>query len=131
MYSDTDPFIPTDSQIYHYLIQFHTGKVRPIKAKDLAVKFNITLRDVNEEIRQLRKAGVLVGSMKGKDSGYYIPANLEESQQYISAFKSELFDMLDTLNRQKRAQKTFADSFRYADLFHLKPDKTTGQLTFV
>lgn len=131
MYNEMDQFIPTDSQIFHYLTQFHTGKVRPIKAKDLAVKFNITLRDVNGEVRQLRKAGVLVGSMKGKDSGYYIPANAEEAREYISAFKSELFDMLDTLNRQKRAQKTFVDSFRYKDLFGLKPDKTTGQLTFV
>ncbi len=122
-------FTPSNSSIYHYLCQFHTGKARPIKAKDLAVRFSITLRDVNEEIRQLRKAGILVGSMKGKGSGYYIPANIEEAKEYISAFKSELFDMLDTLNRQKRAQRTFVDSYKYNDLFNFKPE-STGQLVF-
>ncbi len=129
MRSASGTFIPANSTIHQYLCRFHTGRANPIKAKDLAIRFDTDLRAVNEEIRQLRKSGILIGSTKSGAAGYYIPANEEEAKEYLSTFKSELFDMLETFNRQKRARKLFIDSKKTNDLF-LRPE-TSGQLTFV
>jgi len=123
-------FNPADSQIYRYLMQYHTGRSRPVKARELAAKFNTTIRDVNEEIRQLRKAMILVGSSKVGPSGYYIPANEEEAKVYLSSFKDELFDMLQTYNKQKRARKVHLESLQTKNLFRTDP-QNAGQLIFV
>jgi methionine synthase II (cobalamin-independent) len=129
MRDNFDQFKPGDSQIYKYLLQSHTGKTNPIKARDLAEKFNKGLREINEEVRQLRKSGVLIGSLKEPPFGYYIPANADEAREYLSAFKDELFDMLDTYNRQKRVRLIFLDSLRMNDLFEFKKDNA-GQYSF-
>ncbi len=91
--------------------------------------FNQTIRDVNEEIRRLRKAGVLIGSSKEKPFGYYLPANEDEIKEYLSTFKHELFDMLDTFNKQKRARKAYLDFLHNNDFFKPQPDQS-GQLVF-
>ena len=126
----TGGFIPSNSTIYQYLCQFHRGKAYAIKARVLADRHGIGLRDVNEEIRLLRKAGVLIGSLKEKPFGYYLPSNEAEAREYLSTFRNELFDMLETYNTQKRAKKIFIDSFHSGDLFQCKPEHS-GQLTFV
>jgi biotin operon repressor len=104
-------FVPSNSSIYAYLCQFHRGKAYAVKAQVLADRFGISLRDVNEEIRILRKAGILIGALKERPFGYYLPLTEVEAGEYLSAFKHELFDMLETFNRQKRAKQVFIDSF--------------------
>jgi biotin operon repressor len=91
--------------IHEYLKVNCFGRGTAAKAEYLANGFNVSLRDVNEAVRQLRKDGYLVGSSKEKPYGYYLPANESEISGYLGTFKSELFDMLKTFNRQKRARK--------------------------
>lgn len=113
-------FLPANSTVYQYLCRFHAGKASPIKAKNLAAVFHMDLRSINEEIRQLRKSGILIGSIKTEPAGYYIPANEEEEREYIDVFKKELFDMLQTLNIQKRALKRRRENSKTNDLFTYK-----------
>lgn len=115
--------------IYNYLYQFCRGRKKPVKASSLADYFQINLRETNEIIRLLRKDGILIGSAKGEPCGYYLPVTEEEVKEYLDTFKSELFDMLQTYNRQKRAKKVFLESRQMEDLFDYKAD-TAGQLMF-
>lgn len=55
----------------------------------------------------LRKEGKLIGSSKIPPFGYYLPANENEVKDYLHCFKNELLDMLETYNRQRRAQKDY------------------------
>jgi biotin operon repressor len=100
-------------QIKSFLTQNCIGRDRAIKADILAIRFGLSLREINEIVRTLRKQGVLIGSSKIKPFGYYIPANEEESKSYLNTFKSELFDMLETFNAQKRARNNFMLSIQY------------------
>lgn len=100
-------------RIYSYLIACHSCRGRAIKAADLAFKFDTNLREINEIIRQLRKDGNLIGSAKEPPFGYYIPVTDTEVKAYLDSFKNELFDMLNTFNRQKRAQRNFIERKNY------------------
>lgn len=121
-------FIPADSEVYQHLIQFCRGRPNAIKAQILADKFFKSLRDINDEIRWLRREGILVGSSKEKPYGYYIPATQGEMDEYLDSFKGELFDMLQTLKAQRRARKQIIEEAQYkSTLIETKMDKT-GQL---
>lgn len=113
--------------IHEYLKVNCFGRQKAAKADFLANGFNISLRDINEAVRQLRKDGYLIGSSKGAPSGYYIPATEEEVKNYLDTFKSELFDMLSTFNRQKRAKHAYIENLRTKDLFGYDYDKA-GQM---
>jgi len=121
-------FTPANSSVYQYLCQFHRGKQNAVKAQALADRFEICLRDVNEEIHLLRKAGVLIGSSKDKPYGYYIPVTEADIRSYMDPYREELFDMLETYNIQKRAKKTYLEALKSKDLFK---KETNGQLAFV
>lgn len=111
----TDEFIK--SQVIEHLKLFCHGRIKAIKADDLAHKFLTSRREINSVIRALRKEGHLVGSSKDKPHGYYVPASPEEVREYLETFKSELFDMLHTFNRQRRAQRSFIENQQNQQLF--------------
>jgi biotin operon repressor len=122
--------VPTDSEIYHYLLQFCQGKQCPMKAKDLAERFCTSLREINKEIRWLRQEGILIGSSKEPPYGYYIPASEQELKEYLDTFKDELFDMLRTFKAQRKAKYRFVEQQQYkTTLIKTEADKT-GQLAF-
>lgn len=104
------------------------GRENPIKASVLAHELQTSLRDINEMVRRLRKSGVMVGSRKEPPYGYYIPGSDEEIAEYLSSFRAELFDMLRTFQRQRRASREYVDSRRTRDLFSVTK---TGQLEMI
>lgn len=92
-------------KIHQYLLSFHQGRHRPIKAVDLADVFHVEIRGIAEAIRQLRLDKILIGSSKEKPYGYYIPATEQEIKDYLDTYREELFDMLQIHNVQKRAAR--------------------------
>jgi len=130
MNAEIKRIVPENSEVYRYLFQFCCGRNKAIKAQVLADQFLVNLREINEEIRCLRKSGALIGSLKEPPYGYYIPADSKEVKEYLDTFQGELFDMLETFNRQKRAKRVFLDSLKSGELFEFKKD-TAGQLMFV
>ncbi|MDD2653491.1 MAG: hypothetical protein PHI86_00050 [Candidatus Omnitrophica bacterium] len=117
------------NKIYDHLNRFCRGRSHPKKATELAGLFQINLREVNDIIRKLRKDGILIGSAKEPPHGYYLPITEEEIKEYLNSFKSELYDMLQTFNRQKRAKKAYLENLQMGDLFNFEPDPA-GQLMF-
>lgn len=100
-----------------------------MKAGDLALMFGISIREVNEAVRQLRLAGILIGSSKEKPFGYYIPESEEEVRNYFDTYRAELFDMLYVYNRQKRASKRHLE-FLHEQKRFVFDSEHTGQLAF-
>ncbi len=94
-----------NSSIHNYLKACCLGRNNAVKAKILAHRFNTTVREINNSIRELWKAEHLIGSAKRKPFGYYIPVTEIEKKNHLKAFKNEMFDMLVTFNRQKKAVK--------------------------
>jgi len=118
------------NRIYQYLQTNCLGEASAKTGKFIAKKFKTEWRAVADIIRQLRQDGVLIGSSKGcsralnllskKHPGYYIPQTKEEIDTYFKSFKDELFDMLKTYNRQKRARIKFITDQQIKDLFPYK-----------
>ncbi|MFA6321652.1 MAG: HTH domain-containing protein [Candidatus Omnitrophota bacterium] len=111
---------PDDSPIYQYLFRFCRGKNKAIKADDLARQFNISRRDINDEIRTLRRSGALIGSSREKPYGYFVPNCREEAKEFMSAYREEVMDMLVTFNRMKWAQRHYLDG-KKQDSFDFSP----------
>lgn len=92
-----------DDEVLEFLCQHCSGRDNAVKAKHIALSLRSNLRDINQSIRILRKRGILIGSAKIPPYGYYIPVTEDEVRGYLDSFKKELYDMLNTFNRQKRA----------------------------
>jgi biotin operon repressor len=105
------------SQVQNYLTEHCTGRLRAVKACALAEQFHTTLREINEAVRQLRKDGFMIGSSKERPHGYYMPANAHEVREYLGTFRAELYDMLKTYNRQRRAERAYLDQLNQPKLF--------------
>jgi biotin operon repressor len=118
-------FLDHKSQIYQ-LLQLNCGSSRTLRAIDIANKFNIDIRAVNDVIRSLRMDGILIGSSKEKPYGYYIPVTEEEIKSYLNTYRNELFDMLQVHNIQKRAARRALEKIRQPE-FKIEHD----QLAFV
>ncbi|MDI6606521.1 MAG: hypothetical protein QME65_05230 [Candidatus Omnitrophota bacterium] len=117
--------------IYEYLNRYCQGKPNAVKAKALAGTFSMRIRDVADYIRALRKSGILIGSSKEPPCGYYIPAGEEETKEYLNTFKSELFDMLQTFNAQRRARRQIIEQGQYKNrLIETRAD-ADGQLELI
>lgn len=97
-------------QLFYFLSMFCRGRACAIKAHDIGLKIGVSLREVNDLIRELRKEGKLIGSAKEQPYGYYLPVSEQEVDNYLHSFKGELFDMLETFNRQRRARKLYIES---------------------
>jgi biotin operon repressor len=111
----TDDYIKTS--VLDYLKLCCNGRIKAVKADVLADRYQTSRREINSVIRDLRKEGHLIGSSKDKPHGYYIPVNEQEVHAYMDTFKSELFDMLETFNRQKRMQRAFIENINHHQLF--------------
>ena len=70
--------------------------------KGIAEYLHIQLRDLVRCVEELRREGVIIGSTKA--DGYYIPANKDEVDRYLAAYRSTVMSQLVTFNRQKRAR---------------------------
>lgn len=112
--------------VFSYLSDHGRGRKSAIKADQIASILGVGLRAVNEAVRQLRKRGLLIGSAKEKPYGYYLPQGPSEIKEYLDTFKSELFDMLETYQKQCRAVKDCLENGQYGGmLFRFDED---GQL---
>ncbi len=122
--------LPDDVQ--KFLKAFCVGRSRAVKAQDLANKFQTSMRDINEAVRVLRQAGAMIGSSKGNPSGYYYPASIEEVDEYMNSFKSEMSDMIKTYRRQQRARAEFREALVQQQLFEkAQAEQPRYQLTGV
>lgn len=106
-----------EQKVFQYLSSRCVGRSNSIKANMLAEIFHSNIREVNEAVRSLRKQGRLIGSSKQPPFGYFIPSTDNEIKDYLNSFKSELFDMLSTFNKQKRAVNAHFSNRNYDDLF--------------
>lgn len=111
--------IATDikDRIFEYLKLNCFCRLQAVRAGELAKHFEVSLRDINSVIRDLRREGQMIGSSKQPPFGYYIPKNEKEVREYLCSFLSELQDMLTTYHLQKKAQKSFLESLKQTDLF--------------
>jgi hypothetical protein len=116
------------NQIHRYLCLYAHGASHAKTGKSIADQFHTNWRTVAAVIRQLRIDGVLIGSRKGNNRpsltsfrelpGYYIPETTQEANDYLQTFKAELFDMLTTYNRQKKAKQRITENQKSEDLFY-------------
>lgn len=106
-----------DDAVNAYLTRNCMGRQKAAKAKFLAEEFGCSLREVNAVVRQLRQNGKLIGSAKEKPYGYYVPSTDKEREEYLSSFKSELFDMFKTYRAQTLAKHNYLDSRSQPELF--------------
>lgn len=68
---------------------------RKITAKELAQRFEVSLRTIYRDIESINLSGIPVISNQGTDGGYEIPENYKLSRQYISV--SDLRSILAAL----------------------------------
>ena len=84
-------------------LQAHcNGQINAKTGRDIAEYLHIQLRDLVRYVEELRREGVIIGSTKA--DGYYIPANKDEVDRYLAAYRSTVMSQLVTFNRQKRAR---------------------------
>lgn len=87
-----------EKQIYEYLLNYHLGKNRLIKNKDLRVKFHIgsdkSLRKIIQNIREDKQFSKIIGSVSGKSGGFYICETNEEIEETIKNIKHRANQML-------------------------------------
>ena len=100
-----------DQAILRVLVH-HQGRAHPISRSDLvrALKtYNASERQVREQIKQLRRAGHLIGSAPGTDGGYYLITTLEEFNDFMcTEYMAKIKDMSQTANAMTRtAQAQF------------------------
>ena len=91
--------------VYEFLMARCKGAGSSVKAKHLAERFTMSLRDINHVIRNLRNKGVLIGSLKTPPFGYYIPVTAEEITTFMDVFKHEMFSMMRTFNIMQKSAR--------------------------
>lgn len=87
-----------EKQIYEYLLNYHLGKNKLIKNKDLRAKFNVSsdksLRKIVQNIREDKRFSKIIGSVSGKSGGFYICKTDEEVEETINNIKHRANQML-------------------------------------
>lgn len=87
-----------EKQIYEYLLSYHLGKKNLIKNKDLRAKFHVNsdrrLREVVQNIRENKNFPRVIGSVSGKNGGFYICETNEEIEETIKNIKHRANQML-------------------------------------
>lgn len=87
-----------EEQIYTYLLNYHLGKENLIKNKDLRAKFHVnsdkSLRKIIQNIRENKQFSQIIGSVSGKNGGFYICESEEEIQETINNIKHRANQML-------------------------------------
>lgn len=87
-----------EEQIYSYLLNNHLGRENLIKNKDLRAKFHVnsdkSLRKIIQNIREREQFSQIIGSVSGKNGGFYICKSEEEIKETINNFKHRANQML-------------------------------------
>lgn len=87
-----------EEQIYTYLLNYHLGRENLIKNKDLRAKFHVnsdkSLRKIIQNIRENKQFSQIIGSVSGKNGGFYICKSEEEVQETINNIKHRANQML-------------------------------------
>lgn len=87
-----------EEQIYTYLLNYHLGREKLIKNKDLRAKFHVnsdkSLRKIIQNIRENKQFSQIIGSVSGKNGGFYICKSEEEVQETINNIKHRANQML-------------------------------------
>ena len=97
------------------MLERHRGRPNAISRHDLVKAvhmYGASERQVREYIKQLRRAGHLIGSAPGSDGGYYLITSLEEFNDFMcTEFVAKIKDMSQTANAMNHAaRKQFKDS---------------------
>lgn len=87
-----------EEKVYEYLINNHVGREKMIKNRSLRDLFNIhsdkTMRKVIQNIREDKNFSKIVGSVSGKNGGFYICQTDEEIEETIDNIKHRANQML-------------------------------------
>ena len=88
------------------IISFHSRR-NPISRSDLVANlaiYSVDERVVRENIKQLRRAGHLIGSVAGVGGGYYLIKTPQEFQDFLlSEYQSKINDMHRTADSMRDA----------------------------
>jgi len=85
------------------VLSFYSGRDHPISGSNLAqavgrIGFSANERQVREAVRQLRRAGHLIGSAAGEGGGFFMLTSLQEFENFAaSEFHALITDMSQTL----------------------------------
>lgn len=74
---ETKKHEPIVYRLYDYLKENHVSKEKTIKGRDLAVKFNVTERQLRDYIREIREDMQFDKIILPCNKGYYIPTEEE------------------------------------------------------
>lgn len=84
--------------IYDFLVKNCKGKENLIKNKELRKIFSINsdraLREIIQNIRESKEYPLIIGSISGKCSGFYVCINDEEIEETINNIKHRANQML-------------------------------------
>lgn len=87
-----------ENKIYDFLVSYCKGKDNKIKNKHLRQIFNIrsdrALREVIQNIRESKEYPLVIGSISGKQGGFYICISDEEIEETINNIKHRANKML-------------------------------------
>ena len=90
-------------------LSFHRGRLNPITRTDLvnAVRmYGASERQIREQIKQLRRAGYLIGSAPGSGGGYYLITSLDEFNDFMhTEYMAKIKDMSETATAMKQTAK--------------------------
>lgn len=87
-----------ETKIYDFLVSYCKGKDNLIKNKNLRKIFSINsdraLREVIQNIRQSKEYPLVIGSISGKQGGFYICTTEDEIEEAINNIKHRANQML-------------------------------------
>lgn len=87
-----------EERVYKYLLENHQGKDNLIKNKTLRSLFSIgsdkSMRQVIQNIRENKEFTKVVGSVSGKQGGFFICITDEEKEETINNIKHRANQML-------------------------------------
>lgn len=109
LFCQIEVFIMLENQIYEYLLNYHLGRNNLIKNKDLRARFNVSsdksLRKIIQNIREDKQFSKIIGSVSGKNGGFYICETDEEIEETIKNIKhraNQMLRMCYVLNWKKK-----------------------------
>jgi biotin operon repressor len=105
----------TKKAIYNNLLTH--GRDNPIKADELAGIIGVSRRDINEAVQTLRNSGVLIGASRSEPFGYYLPGSIEEAKECVRPMRSEMFSLIRTHQKTRKAFHEFCAQMQSNDLF--------------
>ena len=116
-----NPTIGLDVAILRILVH-HQGRQRAISRVKLCSALSLyqtNERQVREQIKQLRRAGHLIGSAAGENGGYYLISSLDEFNQFMQCeFLAKIKDMSQTAHSMtKAATQQFGPNVNQLALF--------------